>query len=170
MVDLANQHNAITAPREFAAMIWQGHSLTQNSAIAGSNSSGMQYDLSFLMSAAVYAGAGQESTADSGMWIDILRNDSSVLKSEFFKPGAWTGTMAFSNANLQYIGDGSGDIRLSVRYSAQNNRFSGAVDNLSLCSGGCGQTGATNVPEPSTLAIFALGVMGLAARRFKKKA
>jgi hypothetical protein len=27
---------------------------------------------------------------------------------------------------------------------------------------------ATNVPEPSTLAIFALGMMGLASRRFKK--
>lgn len=28
---------------------------------------------------------------------------------------------------------------------------------------------ATQVPEPSTLAIFALGIMGLAARRFKKQ-
>ena len=28
----------------------------------------------------------------------------------------------------------------------------------------------TSVPEPSTLAIFALGIMGLAARRFKKQA
>lgn len=27
----------------------------------------------------------------------------------------------------------------------------------------------TSVPEPSTLAIFALGIMGLASRRFKKK-
>ena len=30
--------------------------------------------------------------------------------------------------------------------------------------------GARQVPEPSTLAIFALGIMGLAARRFKKQA
>jgi hypothetical protein len=30
-------------------------------------------------------------------------------------------------------------------------------------------TGITSVPEPSTLAIFALGIMGLAARRFKKQ-
>lgn len=29
---------------------------------------------------------------------------------------------------------------------------------------------ATDVPEPSTLAIFALGMMGLASRKFKKKA
>ncbi len=31
-------------------------------------------------------------------------------------------------------------------------------------------SGSTSVPEPSTLAIFALGIMGLASRRFKKKA
>ena len=30
-------------------------------------------------------------------------------------------------------------------------------------------TGVTSVPEPSTLAIFALGLMGLASRRFKKQ-
>jgi hypothetical protein len=30
------------------------------------------------------------------------------------------------------------------------------------------QTASVNVPEPSTLAIFALGLMGLASRRFKK--
>jgi len=30
-------------------------------------------------------------------------------------------------------------------------------------------TGTTSVPEPSTLAIFALGIMGLASRRFKKQ-
>jgi hypothetical protein len=28
--------------------------------------------------------------------------------------------------------------------------------------------GTTSVPEPSTLAIFALGLIGLASRRFKK--
>jgi hypothetical protein len=31
-------------------------------------------------------------------------------------------------------------------------------------------SGITDVPEPSTLAIFALGLMGLASRRFKKQA
>lgn len=31
------------------------------------------------------------------------------------------------------------------------------------------ETESTSVPEPSTLAIFALGIMGLASRRFKKQ-
>ena len=38
----------------------------------------------------------------------------------------------------------------------------GAIDNLNL------STSSTSVPEPTTLAIFALGIMGLASRRFKK--
>jgi hypothetical protein len=154
----------VSAPTDMAAMIWQGHTLTLASAISGSNVFGTQYDLSFLMSAAVYANGGQTTTSNGGMWVELLKNDNTVLKSEFFKPGAWTGTMAFSQANLQYTGDGSGDIRLQVRYSAENNRFSGAVDNLSLSSGA-----PTSVPEPSTLAIFALSMIGLASRRFKKQ-
>lgn len=36
-----------------------------------------------------------------------------------------------------------------------------AIDNVSI-------TGVTEVPVPSTFAIFALGIMGLASRRFKK--
>ena len=45
----------------------------------------------------------------------------------------------------------------------------GSNDSLSFF-GANFQYQTTSVPEPSTLAIFALGVMGLAARRFKKKA
>jgi hypothetical protein len=154
----------VSAPTDMAAMIWQGHTLTLASAILGSNIFGTQYDLSFLMSAAVYAHGSQTTTANGGMLVEILKNDNTVLKSELFKPGAWTGTMAFSQANLQYTGDGSGDIRLQVSYSAEHNRFSGAIDNLSLSN-----EAHTPVPEPSTLAIFALGIMGLVSRRFKKQ-
>lgn len=38
-----------------------------------------------------------------------------------------------------------------------------ALDNIDVT------VGTTTVPEPSTLAIFALGLMGLASRRFKKQ-
>lgn len=37
------------------------------------------------------------------------------------------------------------------------------------CEGNCEPTTTTSVPEPSTLAIFVLGMMGLASRRFKKQ-
>ena len=148
-----------------AAMIWVNHALTLNSGISDSNIAGTSYDLSFQMSAAVYAIGTQTTTADDGMYFDILRTDGSMLASQLFKPGAWTGNISFQNASLNYIGDGSGDVRIRVRSSLQDGHFSGAVDNLTLH-----QDGTTDVPEPSTLAIFTLGIMGLTSRRFKKQA
>jgi hypothetical protein len=49
---------------------------------------------------------------------------------------------------------------LSQVQSFANNTPGGAI--------ALNQTASVNVPEPSTLAIFALGLMGLASRRFKK--
>ena len=53
-----------------------------------------------------------------------------------------------------------------VRFAQADNRgpFDIGFDNVSII------TQTTSVPEPSTLAIFALGIIGLASRRFKKKA
>jgi len=48
----------------------------------------------------------------------------------------------------------------------QHNLASGHPINLVLYKD---SSNSTSVPEPSTLAIFALGIMGLASRRFKKK-
>jgi hypothetical protein len=60
-------------------------------------------------------------------------------------------------------------------------QFKGAFDNVSWNSlssenwngftvgvQGASKDVFTSVPEPSTLAIFALGIMGLASRRFNK--
>jgi len=49
---------------------------------------------------------------------------------------------------------------LGVSVSSDRSYY---LDNVSL-------TSAAPVPEPSTLAIFALGIMGLSSRRFKKQA
>ena len=45
-------------------------------------------------------------------------------------------------------------------------RAFGGVSIDTICLNGCS---SVNVPEPSTFAIFALGLMGLASRRFKKR-
>ena len=50
-------------------------------------------------------------------------------------------------------------------YSQQAVTYSGFEEDT--CQSGCGGS-TVDVPEPSTLAIFALGVIGLASRRFKK--
>jgi hypothetical protein len=52
---------------------------------------------------------------------------------------------------------GEATLYLALGYDAQEN---GAIP--------VATTSITSVPEPSTLAIFALSIMGLASRRFKK--
>jgi hypothetical protein len=47
--------------------------------------------------------------------------------------------------------------------------FINCPDGSSVLSGKDNCPAVVEVPEPSTLAIFALGVMGLALRRFKKQ-
>jgi hypothetical protein len=50
-----------------------------------------------------------------------------------------------------------------LRFGAAGPSAWPSIDNLVI------NEQSTDVPEPSTLAIFALGIMGLASRRFKKK-
>ena len=52
-----------------------------------------------------------------------------------------------------------------IRFAQADNQgpFDIGFDNVAIVAE------TTSVPEPSTIAIFALGMMGLAARRFKKK-
>jgi hypothetical protein len=56
---------------------------------------------------------------------------------------------------------------MSVTLQNTNNSVRGGVGLSEVHFGG---VAATQVPEPSTLAIFALGLMGLVSRRFKKQA
>ncbi len=74
---------------------------------------------------------------------------------------------ATTDQNLVYSTDNPYTVR---RYFSGNSV--GDMSNSNLSDGrravGNMQINTVNVPEPSTLAIFALGLMGLASRRFKK--
>lgn len=68
------------------------------------------------------------------------------------------GANSYSNADLQLdfgIGRGVGD-------------FSGNLYGDRTWNGTLYYTAQTSVPEPSILTIFALGIIGLAARKYKK--
>lgn len=63
-----------------------------------------------------------------------------------------------------------------TRYNVKQDYYSAASYNAYTASGEAHRElsyalvrNTTDVPEPSTLAILALGIMGLASRRFKKK-
>jgi len=66
---------------------------------------------------------------------------------------------------LGFSGGGFDEIRIRDNYSS-SNFYSGAqtlaIDSIKIGA-------SVDVPEPSTLAIFALGMIGLASRRFKKQ-
>lgn len=68
------------------------------------------------------------------------------------------GTNSYSNADLQLeLGIGRG-----------NNDFNGDIYDPRTWNGTLYYTPQINVPEPSILAIFALGLIGLTARKYKK--
>lgn len=79
---------------------------------------------------------------------DVLLGSSSTLSlSHSFQ------TLTANFENIRY---------LEIRGSGNNRWFT--IDNLSIDN-----NSTTDVPEPSTLAIFALGMIGIASRRFKKQ-
>lgn len=101
-------------------------------------------------------------------WRVLIEDTSGVLISEVFSTNP--GDVALQNGPnprgfdltslLQPL---SGqNIRISFEQQDDSGFFNATLDNVSF-------TTATSVPEPTTLAIFALGIMGLASRRFKKQ-
>ena len=75
----------------------------------------------------------------------------------------WSGMMTFStDGNVFRLADNVNDFTTTSYLANDNGRHS-------LTSETTINLASVDVPEPSTLAIFALGIMGLAARRFKKQ-
>ncbi len=127
-------------------------------------SSSTDWDLIFD-STVISAGADNASFVDIA---DLLFLNNStyglyITTTEVINSGA----MGYTNGTLEdsvYVDNWDLRIRegLGVQY-AFSNTYSPRIWNGSI------HYSATNtIPEPSTLAIFALGVMGLVSRRYKK--
>ena len=139
---------------------------------AGNGNVGAQYADGYLMST-------------GNINIDLLPNTVSFA----FELGAYYGNAttltatAFtsSGANLQFVTGTSttfgfagfsatnGDYITSVVTSQTSTSNYDAIDDVRWSVGAAPPRPDMNVPEPSTFAIFALGIMGLASRRFKKQ-
>lgn len=102
-------------------------------------------------------------SADTGLNVWLFSSDSQ---------------MSFTAGELAFSGQASWTVDATAYASALNGAQSGNVyapadqstdiPNASLI-GTWEVIGATDVPEPSTLAILGLGLMGLASRKFKKQ-
>ena len=87
--------------------------------------------------------------------------DKPGVESDTHLPGAWAGDITLVADSFEYVGDGSGDVRLRIGPSAFNSgRFGGTIDNISV---------SNTVPEPSTLILAALALIGLAGCRWRRR-
>jgi len=137
---------------DYAPMIWQDNVITLASGIAA-NDLGVTYYVNFSAGPAVYASTHDfQATADTdGMVIDVLRADDTVLASYTNYPGAWAGAQTFAPASFQYVGDGSGLLRLRVGPLEAQGRFGGAIDNLTVAPPAAIVSFGTNVAWSSAV-------------------
>ena len=157
-VDLANLGGE-SNPSDWAIMFWQNNVITQTVGIAA-NDSGTDYEVNFDYGTAVYAQAGQATSASDSILVEVLRGDDSVLASNTFPPGAWGAGNDELEAGRQgarpCVGDGTGDVRLRIGPAAGNfnqGRFAGEIDNLSVAELPPGAINITSfTATPDTLA------------------
>jgi len=107
----------------------------------------------------------QHSTWDASQTMSVLLKDAvtgltlETLYSTNAAEVLSQNPMAHYSADISsYVGS---NVRLQVEGTINSFYHTVMFDNFAVTT--------TEVPEPSTLAIFALGVMGLASRRFKKQ-
>ena len=117
---------------DWAIMFFKDNVITSGE--IGANASGRNYQVSFEAAPAVYGDLSQGTKAGDALLVEVLRKDGTVLKSVEHAPGAWNGKAEFAAARFDYQGDGSGAIRLRIGPSGNksDDRFKGAIDNLTL--------------------------------------
>ncbi|MFT4938920.1 MAG: hypothetical protein ACI88A_001952 [Paraglaciecola sp.] len=117
-----------------------------------------------------------QSTADDFIW---TYNDGDFvftagIASFGIQFGSYLGNSAVTlngqssgvQASGSFFGIASDDNTLFTNVSYAKSLYYGSFDDVSYSRS---NQSVADVPEPSTLAIFALGMIGLASRRFKKQ-
>ena len=114
------------------------NTLTLEKPVAANNQ-GVRYQLQFEAGPSVWAGAGQATTKDNGLQVDLLREDGNVLRGFRHQPGAWSrkkNSQELKPVRFAYTGDGSGPIRLRLTTSTPGSpKFGGAIDDIAIQQG-----------------------------------
>ncbi len=121
------------------------------------NQSGQSYIIDF--SNTISAFGWDWGAADRSGWVVSLFDINNLLINSYSIPAQ---TSANGYADF-YGATGSNISRVTLVNSSLGDYA--MMDNLHYVT-----SNVTNVPEPSTLAIFTLALMGLASRKFKKQA
>ena len=162
----ANAMHAVeVSPGDFAPMLWSDDGSEQNrnkltlTAGVGANDAGVNYTVTFDMSAAVYQNGSQATLDGDLLRIQVLNPVDALVAAFSVSPGAWTGTMSFTSATFSYLGDGSGVVRFEISTATGlAGRFAGSVDNFVVA-----------VPEASTAVLMAAGAGLLVLLRLRRK-
>ncbi len=128
---------------------------------------------SLTLDAYIFNNAGNFQLVQRNLDIAVSLFDSSntLLKTFTLLDDIYDNNGVFINANGHNVDvnlEGysllaNNDYILRLTASGEGNGNNAGFDNLVI------NGDLTSVPEPSTLAIFALGIIGLASRRFKKQ-
>ncbi len=150
---------------DYAIMIYGNNVLTQKTAFAA-NTLGQTYYVSYDIGPTVYADAHQATQAGDTFLVELLRNDDSVLASNYVAPGAWAGVQTFNQAYFSYLGDGSGSLRIRLSSGNTLTRFAGAIDNMAFWDS---VPTPSTVPEPGQVAASLLLLGGIGGYVFLKR-
>jgi hypothetical protein len=153
---------------------------TSLATVSGTHSVGFYladfFDSAFSLSDTLISGnlTSANNTSDSSPELFSFSTDTGLNVWLFSSDSQ----MSFTAGELAFSGQASWTVDATAYASALNGAQSGNVyapadqstdiPNASLI-GTWEVIGATDVPEPSTLAILGLGLMGLASRKFKKQ-
>ncbi|NBQ65551.1 MAG: hypothetical protein EBT95_08500, partial [Verrucomicrobia bacterium] len=132
--DPVSMVNYGTTAANWAVMIQQANSITLTSGI-NANESGVAYRVSFDLGATVGSKSGSATQSIDRMGLRVVDNGNDWVASAEIAPGDWTGTQTFTRRSFNYMGTGSGPVRLRVEdtsFSAVSARFVGAMDNIAI--------------------------------------
>ncbi len=99
------------------------------------NSLGKKYRFEVSVSPTVWANAAQATQSSDGILIRMFREDGTVAHRFVAQPGAWeesSDPAAFRELKFEYLGDGRGDLKIRLESLTHEDRFGGALDQLTV--------------------------------------
>lgn len=106
------------------------------------NERGLNYRLSFDLSPTVWADSSQATTDRDAVLIRVMRLDQTSLLEQAIPSGDWIAAGSrqnFKKQQIEYVGDGSGELLLELSSEEHEGRFAGAIDNI-VCTDDRGET------------------------------